>query len=173
MNKDLFRMAKDIESQQARAGLVITNEKRGHLYGGVDQFIKNYLRINPNKKLCMIDLNLFENTLELEFPESLKFDSFLRLALRNRAYNYVHRNDVQFAFFSPPADYVICEMHLIYVFERLLFSILEKFEPDLILCLASSDFSRNARSENFILSGDCRPFLFEAAWKPNSQLFAI
>lgn len=158
MTKDLFRISDDIEQGRARAGLIITNEKQGDLYGGVDLFIKHFLKANPNKKICLVDINLFENTLELEFPESLKFDNFLRIAMRNKAYNYVHRNDVQFAFFSPMDDYIICEMHLIYVFERMFFKIIKNFNPDLVICLTGSDFTKNCRSENFILSGDCKKF---------------
>lgn len=139
-----------------RAGLIVTNESKAGLFGSVDQFIKHHLRSKPDAKICLVDLDLFENSVELEFPESLKFDSFLRIALRKTAFNYAHRNDVQFAFFTPPSEMLMCDMHFIYIFERLFFEAIRRFQPTLVVCLTNSNFCRNSRKDNFVLSGDCR-----------------
>jgi hypothetical protein len=125
-------------------------------------FIKHHLKTKKGSKVCLIDLDLFENSMELEFPESLKFDNFLRIAMRKTAFNYVHRNDIQFAFYTPPTDYIICEMHFIYIFERLFFQLIKDFNPTLIICLAGSNFCQNDRKNNFVLSGDCKDFLYHS-----------
>lgn len=156
INKSLSSIAEDIFSKKVRAGLIVTNEKKSDFFGSLDGFIKFHLKHKRDARVCLIDLDLFENSVELEFPESLKFDNFLRIALRKTAYNYVHRNDIQFAFFTPPSEYIICEMHFIYLFERLFFEAIRQFEPTLVVCVSGSNFCSNSRRDNFILSGDCR-----------------
>ena len=155
----MINISEQIKANNIRAGLIITNEKKDGLFHNMDLFISSHLKSNPKSKVCLIDLDLFENAIELEFPESLRYDNFLRIALRKNAYNYVHKNDMQFAFYTPPTNYIICEMHLIYLFERFFFEIISDFEPTLIVCLSGSNFSRNSKSDNFILSGDCN-FLY-------------
>lgn len=158
LTKHLIKISDDIEAKKVRAGLVITNERINNLFEKLDNFMKFYMKNKQDSKICLIDLDIFENSLELEFPESLKLDNFLRIAFRKKAYNYVHRNDIQFAFYTPPANYIICEMHLIYLFERIFFEIISKFNPSLIVVLTNSNFTLNSRENNFILSGDCMFF---------------
>jgi hypothetical protein len=166
-NNNLQKKAKDLKNQfqsdllsfvneknqKTRASIMITENKIIDIDSQLNQFLSQ--KDAQNERICIFDCNLFET--KLNVPSS---DKILKIAFRFNEDCSVSKNNLQFGFKALSDDFLITEMPLIYIFERILLKVISDFKPSLFICLNNSEFTRNKIDDSFILNGDCKNIYF-------------
>lgn len=136
-----------IITNQVRASLIVVDEP-SHI-SKISSLIQS--KEFQNLKICFLDFDIFSE--KLKFPFS---DNILRISFRLQDDVMISKNNLQLGLNLD--TYVITEMHLIYLIERIYLETIKKFNPDLIMVMTSSDFTRNKSKDSCVFSGDCNFF---------------
>ena len=117
----------------------------------INQFL---FQIKDKPKICFMDLDFLNSKSRNE--DSKKYNKILRLGIRSNGPNFKSNNNIEFSFEVNLNYYLVCDMHLIYIFERVFFEILKDFQPDFVFLYFPYSFQNYKESDaNVVLTGDC------------------
>lgn len=147
---NLTHLYSEMKKHMLRAALVVFDKSEIILESELTKFIKDESSKSTNKKKCVLDFNIYkpQNTI-------VPNENTLKISFRMDQDSYVKPNDLLFGLKEMAQEFLICEMHLIYLFERVFFKVISDFGASLVMCLNNSQFTRNCRTDPQILNGDC------------------
>lgn len=152
---DFKNVVNEIFNKELRAALMMLDVQ-------IPEIELIYQKIGPlfqamqiSHKLCIIDFNLFE-TKHFDFIDP----NILYFSFRAHEKSSVNKNIIKIGFDLDAQEYLLFEIHMIYLFERILFQLISDFQPSLVFLIGSSNISRNHVKEKFIFSGDCTTLFY-------------
>lgn len=137
----------EIMQNQLQSSLIILNNPETLF---LESFCKLELMIPQQKGLCILDLNLFDAPLK----QSTFHEETLVISFRIDQKCVISKNFIQIGFDLDEENYLLTDMHLTFIFERIVYKVLKDFDPCLVICLNDSEFTRNRVSDTFVFSGD-------------------
>lgn len=115
---------------------------------------------SAKKRICVLDIDFFREDNQHELPTNDHPDSLLKLSLRADGNLKSEVNNISFSFDCARKEYLVCDMHLIYIFERIFLEVIKDFDPELIVFILSSETATQMSKRGCIFSGDCRARLY-------------
>lgn len=87
------------------------------------------------------------------------YSKILRLSLKANDESIKSFNNVQFSFDVNLNYFLVCDMHLIYLFERVFYQVIKDYEPDIFLIYVPSSFRNYKNTDGkVLLTGDGNDF---------------
>lgn len=136
-----------------------------------ENIISHFLKeINGNIKCCYINFDIFNKSQQLEEDSEI-----LTISLKMSGESTKTQNVIEFSFDVQNNYYLVCDMHIIYLFERVFHQIMKDYNPELFFLyipLSFQNFSNN--DGKTILTGDCKnikKFNNNQVWGISLKLF--
>ena len=148
-----------IWSRKIRSSLHVYDSSVSESYDVIEALNSNEEIASFKKRVCYLDLNFFNDNQSILINPS---ESVLKISLKANAENRSFFNDLQFSFDCSQKNYLTCDMHLIYFFERIIFSIIQEHAPDIVIVSCSQTLTDKTMNMDCIFSGDSRkPFTID------------
>lgn len=149
-----------MKMNEIRSSILVNIEDEIDIHDIVKTFENNYRKTFPFDKICFFDWNMFSKfdrsrrkSLLVPEPNKRYSDYFLDLSMKAYNANQMGAGLVNFNV-EAEGEYILCEMHLVYLFQRIFLPIIEQFKPDFIIIGSNETICSGKNSQNVIFNGD-------------------
>ena len=156
----MIKTVNRMKMNEIRSSILINIEAEIDIHDIVKTFENSYRKTFPFDKICFFDWNMFSNfdrsrrkSLLIPEPNKKYSDYFLDLSMKAYNANQMGAGLVNFNV-EAEGEYILCEMHLVYLFQRIFLPIIEQFEPDFIIIGTNETMCSGKNSQNVIFNGD-------------------
>lgn len=156
----MTRLVNQMKQNEIRSASLINIGREIHMHDIIKKFENSYRQTFPVDRICFFDWDIF-SPFERSRRKSLlpgghnkKYsDLFLDLSLKVNQANKVGPGLVNFNI-EAEGGYILCEMHLVYLFERIFMPIIKRFNPHFVIIASNESMISGKMSDNLIYNGD-------------------
>jgi hypothetical protein len=151
LGKDLTLAIDHLNGNNTRASAFVLNELdldpvKFSMF--LNTFFKN---VASSSRICLLDLDLYG-----DHSITFKSESLILISFRAFHKTIVTENQIIIGLDLEADNYLFCDMHMIYVMDKILSKVISSFKPSYVVCLSNSNLTQNQNYNKFVFSGDCK-----------------